>query len=96
MARRDFVAEMLGLVSEVGGVEPSALATLEAQIRQRFGGERVAILTTAPTDREARLAQINAGLSKRKRVTEIAAELGVSRVTVYRNLKLKCRSKGKQ
>lgn len=94
MAKRDFVAEIVGLVAEIGAVQAAQAGVLETQIRQRFGGERVAILPTPPPDRDAMLLRIDQGLRAKKPVAKIAGELGVSRVTVYRLLK--CRSPRKQ
>lgn len=94
MSRRDFVAEMLGVIGETGAVDALALRRVETTIRQRFGGTHAVILRSPPPDRVAMREQVEQGLRSRKSVKEIAGELGVSRVTIYRLLK--CRTKAKQ
>lgn len=81
MSKIDFVSEFVALAGNVG-LDESASAKLEAEIRGRFGGQQVRIAERPPVTVE----RIDAILRQRKPVREVAAELGVSRATIYRHL----------
>lgn len=80
--KADAVQQILEIVGTVARVEPAALARADRAIRQEFGGTAVRIQPRAPVTME----QIDAGLRQRKPVAAIAAEVGLSRATVYRML----------
>lgn len=84
--KRDFVTELIGVVSEVAALDASAQQRIEQTIRCRFGGQRASICASRPTGQDQLLAQINQGLSERKSVRQIAPELGIGRSTIYRML----------
>lgn len=82
----DFVAEFVALVREhAPGVDAAAEMSIETAIRSRFGGREVRIDRQAPAARPT-MGDIDDRLRQRKPVTAIAAELGVSRATIYRML----------
>ena len=85
----DAVQQILEIVSSVAGVAPAALSRADQAIRREFGGTAVRIQPRAPVT----LEQIDAGLRLRKPVAMIAAEVGLSRATVYRMLGRKNRKK---
>lgn len=78
----DFVSELVALAGEVAGVDASAAARLDAELRGRFGGKQVRIAERPPLTVE----RIDAELRQRKPVRQVAADLGVSRATIYRYL----------
>lgn len=84
--KRDFVAELVGVVTEVASLDAGAQQRIEQTIRQRFGGERLPIYPTAPLNPEQVMRQIDEGLRQRKSIDEIAAEVGRHRSSLYRYL----------
>lgn len=81
----DHTAQITALFARVAAVPAEALAQVETELRRNFGGQRVQILREPPVT----LERINERLYQGKAVRQIAAELGVSRATIYRNLKRK-------
>jgi DNA invertase Pin-like site-specific DNA recombinase len=77
--KTDFVAEFVALARET---PPEAL---ETAIRSRFGGQQVRITATPPRPTPS-IDDVDTRLRQRMPVTAIAADLGVSRATVYRLL----------
>lgn len=75
----DFVAEFVALARET---PPDRL---ETEIRARFGGLQVRITATPPRPAPT-VDDVDARLRQRMPVVAIAAELGVSRATIYRLL----------
>lgn len=78
----DAVQQILEIVGAVAKVDASALSRADQAIRREFGGTAVRIQPRAPVT----LEQIDAGLRQRKPVAMIAAEVGLSRATIYRML----------
>lgn len=75
----DIVAEIVTLAREL---PPERL---ETAIRSRFGGQVVRI-TSAPPRPSPTIEDVDTRLRQRMPVTAIAADLGVSRTTIYRLL----------
>lgn len=86
MTKRDFVTEILGVVSEVAAVDAAAQQRIEQTIRTRFGGERLPIYAERPLDHDQLMARIEQGLRQRKTVDEIASEVGRHRSSLYRHI----------
>lgn len=84
MNKLDFVAEVVALAGKAG-LDAKASARLENEVRCRFGGQRVRIEERAPIT----LERIDATMRQGKPVAVVAAELGCSRMTIYRHLKKK-------
>jgi len=79
----DFAADFAALVREVvPAVDAVAAERLEAELRRRYGGDRVLILERRPVTVE----QINDRLRARVPVAAMVDDLGVSRATIYRML----------
>jgi len=78
----DYVSELVRTVSAVASLDPEAEQRAAAAIRGRFGGQKLRIDPREPITVE----KIDAGLRARQPVREIAADLGVSRATIYRML----------
>ena len=85
----DAVQQILEIVGTVAQVDPLALSRADQAIRREFGGTAMRIQPRAPVS----LEQIDAGLRQRKPVAIIAAEVGISRATIYRMLRRKSRKK---
>jgi DNA invertase Pin-like site-specific DNA recombinase len=77
--KTDFVAELVALARET---PPERLETV---VRSRFGGQVVRI-TAAPPRPALTIEDVDSRLRQRMPVTAIAADLGVSRTTIYRLL----------
>ena len=77
--KTDFVAQFVALARET---PPEAL---ESAIRSRFGGQQVRI-TAEPVRPAPSIDDVDARLRQRMPVRAIAADLGVSRATIYRML----------
>ena len=75
----DFVTEFVALARKVPA------EALESEIRARFGGRQVRI-DPAPPRQMPSVSDIDARLVQKMPVTHIAADLGVSRSTIYRLL----------
>lgn len=78
----DAVQMILKIVGDVATVDPAAILRAEMAIREEFGGKSLRIQHRAPVT----LDQIDAGLRQRKPVAVIAAEVGLSRASIYRML----------
>lgn len=85
----DAVQQILEIVGTVARVDAVALSRADQAIRREFGGTAMRIQPRAPVT----VAQIDAGLRQRKPVAVIAAEVGLSRATIYRMLGRKNRTK---
>ena len=81
--KRDFATEFVALAREVAAVSPDAGARLESELRQRYAGEPIRIAERPPVTPE----RVDELLRQRKPVRVVAADLGVSRATIYRLLK---------
>lgn len=75
----DFVAEFVALARQVPA------EALETELRARFGGQQVRI-EPVPPRQPVQIDDIDARLRQRMPVRVIAADLGVSRATIYRML----------
>lgn len=82
MKRIDFACEIVGLMREVGGVDPAAACKVEIELRRRYGG-KVLQIERRPV---VTIDDVNSALRQRKPVRVIAAETGLSRSTIYRML----------
>lgn len=80
MNKPDFVLEVIALAQQLGTLDAKAAGKFDAELRARYGGDRVRIAPTPPLT----LGQVNAELTAGKPVRVIAGERGVSRTTVYR------------
>jgi DNA invertase Pin-like site-specific DNA recombinase len=78
----DHAARIAAIACQALAADQNASARVEAALRRELGGQQVRIAERPPITVEA----INAGLRERKPVRVIAAELGVSRATLYRHL----------
>lgn len=78
----DAVQQILKIVGTCANVDLTALSRADQAIRREFGGTALRIQARAPVTIE----QIDAGLRQRKPVAMIAAELSLSRATIYRML----------
>lgn len=80
--KTDAVQQILEIVGTVAKIDAMALSRADQAIRREFGGTAMRIQPRAPVT----LEQIDAGLRQRKPVAAIAAEVGLSRATIYRML----------
>ena len=80
--KADAVQQILEIVGNVAKVDALALSRADQAIRREFGGVALRIQPRAPVT----IDQIDAGLRQRKPVAVIAAEVGLSRATIYRML----------
>lgn len=80
--KADAVQQILEIVGTVARVDAAALSRADQAIRREFGGTAMRIQPRAPVTIE----QIDASLRQRKPVAVIAAEVGLSRATIYRML----------
>lgn len=78
----DAVQQLLRVVSEAAQIDHTALARCDQAIRREFGGAALRIQPKAPVT----IDDIDARLRQRKPVAMIAAEVGLSRATIYRML----------
>lgn len=85
----DAVQQILEIVGTVAKVDAATLSRADQAIRREFGGTALRIQPRAPVT----IDQIDAGLRQRKPVATIAAEVGLSRATIYRMLGRKNRKK---
>lgn len=82
MIKPDAVQQILEIVGSVAQIDAGALSRADQAIRREFGGTAMRIQPRAPVT----IDQIDAGLRLRKPVAMIAAEVGLSRATIYRML----------
>ena len=87
MAKPDFVREFLSVVAQTAPIDTNTSRRIEGEIRKLYGGQEVKIRSRPPID----MSVIDAGLRQRKSVSQIAAEQGVDRSTIYRHLSKNCR-----
>ncbi len=92
---RDFVTEIVGVVSEVVALDAGTQQRIEQTIRCRFAGERLPIYQSRPAGPDDVLRQIDHGLRAGKSVAQIAEEMGRHRSMLYKHLK-KSRSERKR
>ena len=90
MTKRDLVAEILDVVTEVAAVDAAVQQRIEQTIRSRFGGERLPIYSERPLGHDELMARINRGLRERKSVDEIASEVGRHLSSLYRHMNKSC------
>ena len=80
--KTDFVAQFVALARETASIDDRAAREIETRLRAEHGGRTVRIAEMAPLTAEF----VDARLRDRKSVREIAAEVSVSRATIYRML----------
>ena len=81
--KQDFVRSVVSLARETLAADPTTLSRFETQLRLRHAGETVWVNPREPVT----LEKINERLTARQNVRAVAADLGVSRETIYRRLR---------
>lgn len=83
MPRIDYATEIAALARQVAGLDERASSRLEEALRREYGGQSVRI---AQKPVAIDMALVDAELRKRTPVRQIAQQMGVSRMTIYRHL----------
>lgn len=89
--RPDFVRELIAVARETLVIAPHEAEKLDFAVRSRFAGASYLVTDVPPVT----VDDINEQLRMRAPVRLIAANLGVSRATIYRRLHEHRASKGK-